>query len=175
MVIGNIAQVLNRINEIETKFNASEKKDDKLFAGLLKKEVQAQNTDLKVESKQTSDIKAILQQTAQKYGVDPTLVDNLAKVESSYQADAVSSAGAIGVMQLMPDTAQELGVNNPYDPRENIEGGVKYLKNLLAKYNNTEQAVAAYNAGMGAVDKYGGVPPYAETREYVAKVLKTSE
>ncbi len=175
MVIGNIAQVLNRINEIEAKFNVSDKKDDKVFAGLLKKEVQAQNTDLKAESEQTSDIKTILQQTAQKYGVDPTLVDNLAKVESAYRADAVSSAGAIGVMQLMPETAQELGVNNPYDPRENIEGGVKYLKNLLVKYNNTEQAVAAYNAGMGAVDKYGGVPPYAETREYVAKVLKTSE
>lgn len=84
MVIGNIAQVLNRINEIEAKFNVSDKKDDKVFAGLLKKEVQAQNTDLKAESEQTSDIKTILQQTAQKYGVDPTLVDNLAKVESAY-------------------------------------------------------------------------------------------
>lgn len=171
MKIGNVTQVLNRINEIEAKFNFSSENDDKSFEKTLQKELQPTKATQNHDNQKTQDVKAILQETAQKYGVDPTLVDNLAKTESNYQTDVVSSAGAIGVMQLMPETAQELGVKNAYDPRENIEGGVKYLKTLLNKYNNTEQAIAAYNAGMGAVDKYGGVPPYEETKEYVAKVL----
>ena len=114
---------------------------------------------------------ALSQRLSAQHNNLPAAFASLAKTESNYQTDVVSSAGAIGVMQLMPETAQELGVKNAYDPRENIEGGVKYLKTLLNKYNNTEQAIAAYNAGMGAVDKYGGVPPYEETKEYVAKVL----
>lgn len=171
MKIGNVTQVLNRINEIETRFNFSPENNDKAFEKTLQKELQTVKATKDTGGKQVQDVKQILQETAKKYGVDANLVDRLAKTESNYQVDAVSSAGAIGVMQLMPETAQEMGVNNAYDPRENIEGGVKYLKTLLSKYNNTEQAIAAYNAGMGAVDKYGGVPPYEETKDYVAKVL----
>ena len=171
MKIGNVSQVLNRINEIETRFNFTEETNEKTFTSILKKETETSNGSKIQDNKQVREIKGMLSEAAKKYGIDEKLVDNLAKAESNYRADAVSSAGAVGVMQLMPTTAKEMGVNNAYDPQENIDGGVKYLKNLLVKYNNTEQAVAAYNAGMGAVDKYGGVPPYEETKEYVAKVL----
>ena len=113
----------------------------------------------------------LIHDAAQKYHVDPRLVSAVAEVESSGRQDAVSSAGAIGVMQLMPDTAASLGVN-PYDMTENVEGGTKYLRELLDTFGgNVRKAVAAYNAGPNAVKAYGGVPPYAETQNYVSKVL----
>lgn len=108
--------------------------------------------------------------TATEYGVDPALVLAVADIESNYKVDAMSHKGAIGVMQLMPATARELGVN-PYILEENIEGGVRYLAKLLAKYGDVKLALAAYNAGMGIVDRYGGVPPFRETQNYVKKVL----
>jgi len=108
---------------------------------------------------------------AQKYAVDPKLVSAVAEVESGGRQDAVSEAGAIGVMQLMPDTAAELGVN-PYDMKSNVEGGVKYLSELRATLEGgAGTAVAPYNAGPAAVKAYGGVPPYAETQDYVNRVL----
>ena len=112
-----------------------------------------------------------IQQAAQKYGVDPKLVSAVAEVESGFNPKAVSSAGAVGIMQLMPDTAASLGVN-PYDARQNIEGGTHYLRQLLdAFHGDIRQAVAAYNAGPQAVRDYGGVPPYGETQTYVDSVL----
>jgi soluble lytic murein transglycosylase-like protein len=95
------------------------------------------------------------------------------QVESEYKSDAVSPAGAEGLMQLMPQTAEELGVENSFNPVENIEGGVKYLHQLLTHFDgNTSLALAAYNAGPGAVMEYGGIPPYRETQVYVNRVLQ---
>ena len=109
--------------------------------------------------------------TATKHGVDPKLAQAIAIAESGLDQNDISDAGAIGVMQLMPATAVELGVD-PYDEDENIEGGVKFLSQMLERFNgNVELAVAAYNAGPGAVEKFGGVPPYGETQAYVQRVM----
>ncbi|MCC6178106.1 MAG: transglycosylase SLT domain-containing protein [Chloroflexi bacterium] len=117
-------------------------------------------------------VSAIVQQAAAKYGVDPALIAAVIEVESSFNPNAVSVAGATGLMQLMPATARGLGVSDARDPLQNVLGGAKLLGHLLDKYHgDVSLAAAAYNAGSGAVDTYGGVPPYAETRRYVPKVL----
>ncbi len=110
-------------------------------------------------------------EAAQEYGIDAALVKAVMTAESGGNAGARSSAGAMGLMQLMPATAESLGVTDPYDPRQNIFGGARYLKGLLERMGSPELAVAAYNAGPGAVQRYGGIPPYAETRRYVANVM----
>jgi len=120
----------------------------------------------------TGDFSSLINQAAQKYDVNPGLVQAVMKAESNFNPSAVSSAGALGLMQLMPATAANLGVGNPLDPQQNIDGGVKFLSQLLSRYNgNVKMAVAAYNAGPGAVDRYHGVPPYTETQTYVDRVL----
>jgi membrane-bound lytic murein transglycosylase B len=126
------------------------------------------------------DVASILQTTpygefisaaAEAHGVDPLLVRALIKVESNYQPRARSSKGAMGLMQLMPSTARLYNVRNPYDPKTNIEAGVKQLKTLLDRLGAVDLALAAYNAGEGVVQKFGGVPPYRETRDYVTRIL----
>lgn len=108
---------------------------------------------------------------AEKYDVDPRLVKAVAIAESNMNQNDISDAGAIGVMQLMPETARGLGVD-PYDEQQNIEGGAKYLKQMLDTFGgNVKKAIAAYNAGPGAVQKYGGIPPYGETQHYVGRVM----
>src|SRR3954447_23542238 len=104
--------------------------------------------------------------------LDPKLVRALIQAESGYNVKAVSNKGAIGLMQLMPDTASELNISNPYDPDQNIKGGTMYLRQMLDHFaGKVELAIAAYNAGPGAVEKHGGIPPFAETRDYVKRVL----
>lgn len=112
-----------------------------------------------------------IRMAAQRYHVDPALVRAVIHAESAFQADARSSKGAQGLMQLMPQTAQDLGVGDAFDEEQNILAGVRYLAGLLERFNGDERlATAAYNAGPGAVDRYSGIPPYAETRAYVERV-----
>ena len=112
----------------------------------------------------------IIASVSQLHGVDPMLVRALIQVESNYKPKAKSPRGAMGLMQLMPSTAREYRVRNPFDPRTNIEAGIKHLKSLIDRWG-TEVALAAYNAGEGAVMKFNGIPPYQETRNYVTKIL----
>lgn len=109
-----------------------------------------------------------------RYGVSPTLLSAVAKQESGYRPDAVSHAGAQGLMQLMPATAKGLGVSNSMDPAQAVDGAARLLKDLLGRFGSTDLALAAYNAGPGAVMKYDGIPPYAETQNYVKKVMASA-
>lgn len=125
----------------------------------------------KITSSETN-LDAIFEAASKEYNVPVNLLKAVAKAESNFRADATSSCGAMGIMQLMPGTAKSLGVLNAYDPEQNIMGGAKYLSGLLQRFDgNTSLALAAYNAGSGNVIKYNGIPPFAETKNYVAKVL----
>lgn len=119
-----------------------------------------------------TDYESCFQAAADTYQVPVNLLKAVAKAESNFTANAVSPCGAQGIMQLMPATARYLGVDNSFDPAQNIMGGAKYLRQMLDRFDgNVSMAVAAYNAGPGAVEKYGGIPPYRETQNYVIKVL----
>jgi soluble lytic murein transglycosylase-like protein len=135
----------------------------------------APNTQSSTAPQPASTPEELLADAAAAHGLRPEFVRSVAAVESAYRTAAVSPKGAIGLMQLMPGTAKDLGVN-PHNPSENAEGGARYLKELLLKYSGTRDpvrlALAAYNAGPGAVDRYGNIPPYRETQAYVEKVLR---
>jgi len=125
--------------------------------------------DLKVSKGYIQDV---VKKMSSKYGVDERLVMAIIKQESNFNPNAISSAGAQGLMQLMPATAKRLGVKNPFDAAQNIEGGVKHIRGLIDRYRgNIVLAIAAYNAGGGNVDKYDGVPPFSETQNYVKRIL----
>jgi soluble lytic murein transglycosylase-like protein len=124
------------------------------------------------EAPKSADPKQLIEAAAQRNGLPKKLVQSVAKAESGLDPKAVSRKGAIGVMQLTPDTARALGAD-PHDPEQNIEAGTRLLRELLLKYNgDVAKALAAYNAGESAVDRYHGVPPYPETRHYVKKIVR---
>jgi soluble lytic murein transglycosylase-like protein len=127
----------------------------------------------KPDAEPSLTVNELVANIARRHEVEPSLVDSVIRVESNYNPNAVSSAGAMGLMQLIPSTAKRFGVSNTFHPEQNIEGGVRYLKYLMQLYNGDERlALAAYNAGEGAVAKYKGIPPYPETQNYVYQVGK---
>ncbi|MCW5945485.1 MAG: lytic transglycosylase domain-containing protein [Fimbriimonadales bacterium] len=119
-----------------------------------------------------SELRAMADQVAGEFGLDVALFRALINAESSWNPNSVSPKGAQGLTQLMPDTARELGVIDPFDPRDNLRGGAKYLKQMIDQFGQLELALAAYNAGPGAVRRHNGIPPYIETQNYVRKIMQ---
>lgn len=196
----SIQNVLLRIKEIKNKFGANYEEwavgedtfDTYLQGEVQKIEEQKNNAQTQSVNEQNSvlnpvnekntynnamDVKdkvsLLADKYSQKYGVDKNLILSIIEAESGFNPEAVSPKGALGLMQLMPSTAEMLGVKNPLSPEENLDGGVKYLKGLIDNYQgNLPLALSAYNTGSGNVKKYGGVPPFSETKNYIEKVLQ---
>lgn len=172
MEISGLEITLQRINSIERQFEAlvnEGKKPDKDFQSILDSSMNSKRYGDDVSK---TEINELIEEYSDKNGLDADFVRAVVKQESGFNEHATSRCGAAGLMQLMPGTAKGLGVVNPYDAEDNIKGGTKMLSNLLKTYGgNKELALAAYNAGGGAVKKYGGIPPYGETQRYVKNVL----
>jgi soluble lytic murein transglycosylase-like protein len=172
MQLSGLDIALKRINMIENQFQslvAYSQKPDNDFQKILDKKVENDNSPKTVNR---SDIDNLVSKYAEKNGLDEDFVKAVINQESGFNPNATSKCGAMGLMQLMPATAQGLGVTDAYDAEQNIDGGTKYLKGLLDRFdNNKSLALAAYNAGPNAVKKYGGIPPYSETQNYVKSVL----
>jgi soluble lytic murein transglycosylase-like protein len=165
-IIGQLDVVERRIAQLDGPPAAA----DADFARLLRP-VPASEAALAAPNL-TPQIDALVRANAERFGVDPRLVRAVIACESGGDAAATSPAGAAGLMQLMPRTAAELGISDPYDQAQNIAGGTRYLRSLLDRFGgDVVRALAAYNAGPGAVERYDGIPPFAQTQHYVARVL----
>lgn len=138
----------------------------------LAEQLQAQNNQSSQGLNFSNMLNKLIEQEASKENVSADLVKAVVKAESNGNPLAVSSKGAIGLMQLMPGTAKELGVD-PYNAAQNLNGGIRYLKNMAIRYQDLDKTLAAYNAGPGAVDRHGGVPPFDETKQYIRRIKKT--
>ncbi len=181
-MLPRIAHIAQRVSEIERLLgrvtDTSPTSSDGAFAQALQRGYAltlagTQSTPAKLRATfGDGQLDDLVSQISAKYGVDADLVHAVIKVESDYDANCVSSAGASGLMQLMPSTARHLGVENIFDPADNIDGGVRYLKQQMDRFGSVELALAAYNAGPGAVAQHKGIPPYRETQAYVPRVLQ---
>lgn len=178
--LSSIENSINRVfgneNELSVENNAAAKE----FKNILDEKMaqdKPDNTIEKISFKNSREnIENLIEKYAQKNNLDPDFIKAVVKQESGFNPDAKSKCGAMGLMQLMPQTAKGLGVVDAFDPEQNIEGGVKYLKSMLNRFNNDPKlALAAYNAGPGAVQKYGDIPPYKETQNYVKNILASYE
>lgn len=146
-----------------------------IYAKPLSNDIHTRNS-VNNSSIPPENLESIFQSASEQFHIDKDLLKAVAKAESNFNPNVVSNSGAIGIMQLMPSTASTLGVSNPYDPNQNIMGGAKYLSQLYQQYNgDLSLTLAAYNAGPGNVQKYNGVPPFAETENYIEKVFNYLE
>lgn len=172
---------LNRISQIERRLGLdtspnqkTERGDDfeRIF-GKAQAEGHVNNLDMPSALREIpAEIQGMIQKTSAEAGVDSSLIKAVVHAESGFNPKALSHAGAMGLMQLMPGTAKNLGVQDAWNPMENLSGGTRYLKGLMGRYGQSlPKALAAYNAGPTAVDQHGGIPPYQETQHYVDKVM----
>jgi soluble lytic murein transglycosylase-like protein len=175
----SLQNTLSRIREIESIFQARTPQPPAVESemgssgnGAFENVLSKFNPDNMDKSAIQQELEGIIQGQAKAQNMDASLIKAVVKAESGFNPNAVSSVGAQGLMQLMPGTANGLGVQDSFNPSQNVAGGTKYLKNLVEKYHSVPLGLAAYNAGPGAVDKYGGIPPYKETQNYVKKVLQ---
>ncbi|MDX1957870.1 MAG: lytic transglycosylase domain-containing protein [Leptospiraceae bacterium] len=190
--IQSVQDIFQRIKEIESIPKELEAKTEKIFEtkkpkSEFQKELEAITSEKeesipeipvkvlstpgsKFKSNTKLSLNSIIEKESKRNGLDPSLVKAVIKAESNFNPKAVSHAGAKGLMQLMPETAEMLGVEDSFNPKQNVKGGTKYLKDLLATFKDKDLALAAYNAGPNAVKRYKGIPPYSETKEYVRKV-----
>ena len=165
---------LYRIQTIENQFQSlisysAQQKPTEDFQKILDSSMESKKKSSTVSRNEINDL---IDKYSEQAGLDVDFVKAVINQESGFNPNATSKCGAMGLMQLMPGTAQGLGVTNAYDPEQNIQGGTKYLKGLMDRFdNNKSLALAAYNAGPNAVKKYGGIPPYQETQNYVKSVL----